>query len=716
MESNKIAPEGQQIRWKVEEPASSFEMDSFWKELRHFYRTGEKKVKDESPEVSSALVHLLEDAESPYPHSMRGEKELSISLDERTPYLILNHILNEKRKENQKKFKNRLSELITGLNNLLHVEDKSADTRELEATYDFADEMIAFDKLVAMIPHSSGEALPEERLKRLKGVLATLTSALAYFSDQVATIVAEKEFVNKAEDEAIFQHSMLITADKDPFLQTQQLFSKEIQSFSEIIKAYRIATLEVNGEYHDAVHNEYFEHFTWHRLLENELNLFHPIVLLIGHEFLFDHLTSFSRLLASNQPVNILVLNHELISVPGSISWEDASHQFRQEPAALTISHRNVYTLQAGMDDPSFLYKGLENCLKSVAPGVCHLSLSMDDSRTEAASYLIARGETAGRYFPKILYDPLLDKEWSERFDMSQNIQSDTKWPLYSMRASTSEETEAMIDVAFTYADYKAIFPEKAEELMLIPSQYYTEHLVPLADYLELDEERLYGKIPFIWLVDLQMNLYRAAVPNVWVVSCQERLDFWSFLQEIGGINKHHTRQALESREVDMQKMVADTKATIEAEYQQKISRIEEEAVGKAAEQLIAVLLDEEDIQVNSIPSTQEDGDAEPSASTEEKEEISTPVVEREEAPAIEEAWVESDDCTTCNECTDKFPNLFKYNDDKQAYIEDASKGTYAEIVKAAENCPAACIHPGLPLNQNEPNLDALIKRAEKFN
>ncbi len=59
---------------------------------------------------------------------------------------------------------------------------------------------------------------------------------------------------------------------------------------------------------------------------------------------------------------------------------------------------------------------------------------------------------------------------------------------------------------------------------------------------------------------------------------------------------------------------------------------------------------------------------------------------------------------------------MFKYNADKMAYIADASAGTFKELVEAAELCPVGIIHPGSPLNPNEPDLDNLVKRAEKFN
>ena len=80
------------------------------------------------------------------------------------------------------------------------------------------------------------------------------------------------------------------------------------------------------------------------------------------------------------------------------------------------------------------------------------------------------------------------------------------------------------------------------------------------------------------------------------------------------------------------------------------------------------------------------------------------------------EAYIETPLCTTCNECTNLNNNMFKYNGDKMAFIADVNAGTFAELVEAAELCPVGIIHPGEPVNKNEPGLDDLIKRAEKFN
>jgi len=88
--------------------------------------------------------------------------------------------------------------------------------------------------------------------------------------------------------------------------------------------------------------------------------------------------------------------------------------------------------------------------------------------------------------------------------------------------------------------------------------------------------------------------------------------------------------------------------------------------------------------------------------------------VQEAEGIAIE-AYIESERCTSCDECTNLNKRLFAYNDKKQAYLKDAKAGTFKELVTAAERCPAQIIHPGTPLNPKEKDLEKWVKRAEKF-
>ncbi|MFP4080426.1 MAG: ferredoxin, partial [Ectothiorhodospira sp.] len=78
--------------------------------------------------------------------------------------------------------------------------------------------------------------------------------------------------------------------------------------------------------------------------------------------------------------------------------------------------------------------------------------------------------------------------------------------------------------------------------------------------------------------------------------------------------------------------------------------------------------------------------------------------------------WVESNECTTCDECLEIAPGAFVYNDDKQVVVKDPKGAPYKDLVRAAEKCPALAIHPGTPANPDEPDAEKLMKRAAKFN
>jgi pyruvate-ferredoxin/flavodoxin oxidoreductase len=84
-------------------------------------------------------------------------------------------------------------------------------------------------------------------------------------------------------------------------------------------------------------------------------------------------------------------------------------------------------------------------------------------------------------------------------------------------------------------------------------------------------------------------------------------------------------------------------------------------------------------------------------------------------AALIIEPYIESERCTTCNECTNVNKKMFAYNADKQAYIKDAKSGTFAQLVQAAEKCPVSAIHPGTPLNPKEKDLEKWLERARAF-
>jgi len=86
------------------------------------------------------------------------------------------------------------------------------------------------------------------------------------------------------------------------------------------------------------------------------------------------------------------------------------------------------------------------------------------------------------------------------------------------------------------------------------------------------------------------------------------------------------------------------------------------------------------------------------------------------EAADYEPVWVETPECTACDECTTLAPKVFAYNDQKLAIVINPKGGKFADIVKSAEKCTAGCLHPGTPWNMSEPGIEKLMARAAKYN
>ena len=78
--------------------------------------------------------------------------------------------------------------------------------------------------------------------------------------------------------------------------------------------------------------------------------------------------------------------------------------------------------------------------------------------------------------------------------------------------------------------------------------------------------------------------------------------------------------------------------------------------------------------------------------------------------------WIDTEMCTSCDECIKINPSIFQYDENKKAFIKDPHGGPYKDLVKAAERCTARIIHPGLPKDRSEKDAAKLIARAEKFN
>jgi pyruvate-ferredoxin/flavodoxin oxidoreductase len=289
-------------------------------------------------------------------------------------------------------------------------------------------------------------------------------------------------------------------------------------------------------------------------------------------------------------------------------------------------------------------------------------------------------------------------------------------------------------------------------------------------DFVALSKGEREGKRPFIWTLDAERRRRRVSVSKEIVQLAEERLGYWHQLRELAGLDvaeevrdrltdeaERRFREEVDTLRADYERRLQELRANLPAAVARRMARglLAHGGGGKTVDELLrnafAAPLPPLKGGNDPLPSANgangADGDAgstenagsgaaaTASSDTEEgardaatAKAAVTPdappaaaaaaadVVDAGDDDLALEPWIESALCTSCNECTNINGQLFAYNEVNQAYIKDARAGTFAQIVQAAEKCPAAIIHPGTPLNPNEKNLEKWVKRAEPFN
>jgi ferredoxin len=448
------------------------------------------------------------------------------------------------------------------------------------------------------------------------------------------------------------------------------------------------------------------------------------VVALVSADYLAgDGLPSFSQLLGSRMPVHVLSWVRAYDN-PAAKPGEDPFDSYRFELANFGIGHRQVVVAQTSAARYEDLLSGFLCALDSNRTSL-HLINRGTQSKTRKPlldAWFVASAALESRAHPFILVNPDGGDHAAERISFGGNPQAENDWPAEKLEYRDADGEVTEMDLAFTFADYALLIPALHEHFRVVPTGYESAELVPIDRYLDGDEEFVKHAVPFVWAIDDQGVLVRLVVSRALVFACRDRLNYWHTLQELAGIRNVYVEEAID-------RVVEEQRATIEAEreqiqkeHEELLESVREKAAGDAIGKLVDVLMGADlsgmtgdGSQLATMPAVApvQTEAATKQAVVEAKPEV---VEEAKQELSIEEPWLDTAMCTTCDDCMGINKMIFVYNDDKQAIIKDAKAGPYADIVAAAEICPAKCIHPGKPLDPGEPGLDALIKRAAPFN
>ena len=543
------------------------------------------------------------------------------------------------------------------------------------------------------------------------------------------------------------------------------IFEGLMRKMADGFAAVRSAELELDDAWDPAVHEEYFRRFDWERFSDDELELCPPMLVVGGDGAMLDiGFQNVSRLLASGKPLRVVVLDTQVYSNTGGQACTSGFHgqvsdmaafgaarhgkaEHRKEMSLIAMAHRNTYVLQSSQALPAHLMAGVLRGLKARRPAIFNLytPCQAEHGLPDHGSARAAKMALEGRAFAHLVYDPDAGDTFPERLSLEGNPAVDEAWPTYDLEYRDDDGRERTLTLPMTTADWAATEPRFKPHFRPIPRADWDDAVqVPFHEYLNKGAEERRGAVPYILVLDGERHLSRLRVSPEMVDLTEERAGLWDELRELAGIKVPDSVAASVRRVAEKE---FDTRlAELEAEYDGKIRELKEKypavITRKIAEALVAGGAGAAPRPVGAAPGRQPVAPAVPSpesvsgtaavavatpvAEPAEPEPAAMEVKEAEESPAAEavaapapdlgmDAWIETALCTSCDECIRINPEIFAYNEDKQAYVKDASAGTFEQIVKAAEKCTARIIHPGTPKDPDEPGLDKWVARAEPF-
>ncbi|GBG13141.1 pyruvate-ferredoxin/flavodoxin oxidoreductase [Novimethylophilus kurashikiensis] len=474
------------------------------------------------------------------------------------------------------------------------------------------------------------------------------------------------------------------------------LFEGHMVKMADGFKAVRAAELELEGEYKPDEHDAFLTHFNWRQFSDEEWLLCPPIVAIGGDGAMYDiGFQNLSRMLMSGAPIKVLVVDTQVYSntggqacTSGFISQvadmspfgkaSQGKQEIRKEISLLGLAHRSSFVLQSAISNVTHLLEGYIDGLNSRRPALLNVYAVCPPEHGVADDLAVAQSKLAveSRAYPLFRYDPDKGAAYSESVSLEGNPAMEQDWPTYTLTYKDETGAEAKLTVPMTFADFAVTEGRFAKHFKKAPPETWNDDMVQLADFLKLEKDDREGKLPFIWGVDAKQRLIRLLVTQDVVNSCQERLDYWHQLKSIAGLDR---------AAVDEQ-AIADK---ARADLIQKLS---------ASLATLGISAD--------LPQPAATVDAAPAATQQ-------PAAN---ADGYEAAWIETPECTACDECMNINAKIFAYNDQKKAIVINPQGGKFADIVKAAEKCTAGCIHPGTPWNMSEPGVEKLVQRAAKFN
>jgi len=302
----------------------------------------------------------------------------------------------------------------------------------------------------------------------------------------------------------------------DSFTSAIALCESALAGLGQILRALRVARLEMESAYDPAIHDEMLQRFDWQTAESDELRALPAIIVIeSAADVARASLTSFGRVLRSGSPIQILVATTGLS--------QSNLDEFQPDIAYLAISHRESFVLSSSLAEPSHLLTGLARMAKTLRPAVAVVSVPSEEIEASdpwLETVLLVHTRTV----PLYSYDPDAGSKWSERFELAVGLQPACE---------------------LTPVHAAAVCAGLRHHFRIVPAEAWHSEQLELPKYLEAYQDRPPRAIPFLWIRKDASGHERAAFTRTLANFCIDRQRAWALFRELTEAGKPQPEPAV---------------------------------------------------------------------------------------------------------------------------------------------------------------------------